>query len=55
MTMPVSMTSLEIVRMDLIEAVSTSNDRSEDEQRRLIADLLAIAFAANRPRPLPAA
>lgn len=49
------MTSLDYARMRLGEAVDTSDDRSEDEQKKILADLLAIAFAATRPSPLPAA
>lgn len=45
------MTSLELVRVRLAEAVETHKERSPETQRRLLADLLAIALAASKKSP----
>jgi hypothetical protein len=47
--MPASLITLDVVQDRLAEAVATRSDRTSAEQRLLLADLLAQAFAA-RPR-----
>lgn len=46
--------SLDLVQLDMIEAVETAGSRTPDEQRILLADLLAAAFEARQTRMAPA-
>ena len=42
------------IQVKLSEAVASRSTRSEDEQRTLLSDLLAIAFAATETGPAAA-
>jgi hypothetical protein len=42
------MTSLELAQIRLIEAVDSRTKRTAEEQRKVLSDLLAMAFAASR-------
>ncbi|HEY6634077.1 MAG TPA: hypothetical protein VI141_00525 [Acidimicrobiia bacterium] len=46
--MPTSLITLDVVQDRLAEAVATRGDRTPAEQSRLLADLLAQAFAVSR-------
>ncbi|HEU4318521.1 MAG TPA: hypothetical protein VFS66_00405 [Acidimicrobiia bacterium] len=50
--MPLPMTSIQYVQMRLSDAVQTSAERTDVEQRDLLARLLAVAYAAAQKSPV---